>query len=184
MIVFDIETQNLAKDVGGWHNKELLRLAVACTWSPDEGYMLWWESQAADLVNALQKADFIVGFNVNSFDYHVLNYYNRTEGLEDKTFDILDEVWKQTGRGRRGTNLNSLAKLNLGETKTGEGIDAVELWRTSRLEELAAYCQQDVELTKNLYEAWEANGLLWLNEIQYVIWPGNANIQEKKRHRR
>ena len=170
MIVFDLETQNLAAEVGGWGNKELLRLAVACTWDEDNDYQLWYEPQAADLLEELHRAEFIVGYNVSQFDFQVMSFYGDTSGLEHKTFDILDQIFIQA---HKRVGLNVVANVNLGEAKAQEsGASAVTLWRDSRIEELAMYCQRDVELTRRLFEYWEANGVLWISEVEYVVWPG------------
>lgn len=179
MIVVDLETQNLAAEVGGWRNKELLRLAVACTWDETNGYRLWWEAQAADLLEALEGAEFIVGFNVSNFDYQVLSFYGDADGLDAKTFDLHKEIFEQV---HKRVGLNVIANLNLGEAKTYEsGATAVALWRTGRLEELAAYCQRDVELTRRVFETWEAQGLLYVNEaLEYVVWPGINHLLDEE----
>lgn len=173
-VVFDLETQNLAAEVGGWSNIEALRLAVACTWDERGGYQLWWEGQAGDLLTELGRADLIVGYNVSMFDYKVLSLYGSVLEFEAKTFDLLDEIFQQV---HHRVSLNAVAQLNLGEAKAHEsGADAVKLWRTGKLEELAAYCQRDVELTRRLYEMWEAQGLLWISETEYVVWPGPRRL--------
>lgn len=178
MIVFDLETQNLAAEVGGWHHKNLLRLAVACTYDDRLGYQLWWEAQAVDLIRELQKADMIVGFNVRDFDFEVLSFYGDVRGLNEKSFDILGEIRDQ---GKRRVSLNRVANLNLGEAKKYEsGVTAVQLWRAGRLEELATYCEGDVELTKRLFEYWEFNGLLWISGSDYVVWPGTSHLMGDK----
>lgn len=181
MVVFDLETQSLAAEVGGWGNKHLMRLAVGCTWDEQRGYQLWWEAQAGDLIAALDDTDVIVGFNINSFDFSVLSFYGDTGGFEDKSFDILDELFQQV-RARK--SLNHLAHINLGEAKTLEsGVVAVELWRQGRVEELAAYCQKDVELTKRLFEQWQNTGFLWISETNYAIWPGLEVVEERRKKR-
>ena len=144
---------------------------MACSWDETHGFRTWWEGAAADLITELRSSDVIVGFNVNSFDYRVLAMYGDTSGLDEKTFDILDEIRKQAGRVS-GSNLNALASLNLGETKTFSGEQAVDLFRTGRMAELESKCRQDVELTHRLLEVWETSGLIWLSETNYVIWPG------------
>ena len=175
MIFFDLETQNLAAEVGGWGNKELLRLAVACTFEEEAGYQLWWEPQAADLLEELERADLIVGYNISNFDYQVLSFYGDVEGFWSKTFDIHQEIWEQL---HRRVGLNAVATLNLGEAKAYEsGAMAVTLWRTGKLEELAAYCQKDVELTRRLFEAWENSGVLWVSAVDYVVWPGIGELE-------
>jgi DEAD/DEAH box helicase domain-containing protein len=169
-IFFDLETQNLAGEVGGWSNVEALKLSVACTYHEDHGYQDWWEAQAGDLLAELREAQLIVGFNLNNFDYRVLSLYGSTEGFSAKTFDILDEIFAQLGRR---VSLNTLAVMNLGEAKVFEsGVQAVRLWRADKLQELTEYCRRDVELTKRLFELWQNAGILWVPGSHYAAWPG------------
>jgi len=178
LIFFDLETQKLANEVGGWGNIEALGMSVGCTYDDDAGYRDWWEAQAADLLDELHRASLIVGFNVNRFDYRVLSLYGRSEDLEEKTFDMLDEIFEQQGRR---VSLNRLAILNLGEAKTLEsGVQAIRLYRQGRLEELVAYCRRDVELTKRLYEVWESHGILWTSSRDFVVWPGVRSVEGLK----
>jgi len=169
-LFLDLETQHLAAEVGGWANVEALRMSVACTFDPRSGYRDWWESQAGDLLAELRQAEQIVGFNLNSFDYRVLSLYGPTQGLEAKTFDIHQIVKEQTGKR---VSLNTLAMINLGEGKAHEsGVQAVRFWRQGEIERLITYCQKDVELTRRLYDFWQAQGLLWISAHEYVVWPG------------
>ena len=170
MIVFDIETQNLAAEVGGWGNKQLLRLAVACTWDEFTGYRLWWESQAVDLIQELRNHDLIVGYNINSFDFQVLSFYSETKGLEKRSFDILGEISRQ---GFKRISQRELAARNLDAAISQEsGVVAVRLWRQGKIMEAAAKCQTDVDLSKRLFDLWQNQGLLWLNVTDFVMWPG------------
>ena len=169
MIIFDLETQRSAAEVGGWANIEAMQLSVACTWDERAGYRTWWEAQAGDLLNELDRAAVIVGFNVTVFDYRVLSLYGNTTGFLGKTHDIHAEIFSQTHR-RAGLGL--LARLNLGESKALEsGLDAVALWVAGDLEALAAYCQQDVELTRRLYEFWRSTGVLFVTPADFAVWP-------------
>lgn len=181
MIFFDLETQYLAAEVGGWGNKALLRLAVAATFDEQQQYQIWWEAQASDLIETLRDHELIVGFNTRAFDFAVLSFYGDTWGFEEKNFDILAEVRRQ---GAGTLSLNHLAHINLDEGKSYEsGAVAVELFRTGRLDELSAYCQRDVELTRRLFEKWEAEGLLWTDtaRTRWVIWPGYYHLLETQR---
>jgi len=181
IIFFDLETQKRADEVGGWSNVEAMRMSVGCTHDDDSRYRDWWEAQAADLIQELRRARLIVGFNVTNFDYRVLSLYGSVAGLEDKTFDILDEIKLQQGTR---VALNVLAKINLGEAKSLEsGVQAITLWRAGRREELVEYCRRDVELTRRLYELWEVRGILWTSATEYVVWPGvrtAEDIEERK----
>ena len=184
LIVFDLETKKLAEEVGGWSNVEAMGLAVACSWDEDNGYRDWWESQAGDLLEELRKAELIVGYNVSQFDYRVLSLYGGTSDLENKTFDIFREIWQQA---HTRVSLNHLAKTNLGEAKSLEsGVQAVRLYKTGRLEELAAYCRRDTEITKTLYEQWEMTGILWLPNLSHVVFPrpqGAERLAELRKKR-
>ena len=176
VIFFDLETQKLADEVGGWANVEALGMSVGCTFDERAGYRDWWEAQAADLLDELRRASLIVGYNVNAFDYRVLSLYGDSSELEEQTFDMLQEIHEQTGRR---ISLNKLAMLNLGEAKVFEsGVQAVRLYRQGKLEELVAYCRGEVELTKRLYEHWEAQGLLWTSSTEHVVWPGVSTDEE------
>lgn len=168
-VIFDLETQKSAAEVGGWQNIEALRVSVACTWDERAGYRTWWEAQAGDLLSELDKAALIVGFNVTAFDYRVLSLYGDTAGLFPKTHDIHAEIFSQT---HRRAGLGKLAALNLGETKALEsGLDAVASWQAGDLETLAAYCQKDVELTRRLYEFWRSAGVLFVTPADFAVWP-------------
>jgi DEAD/DEAH box helicase domain-containing protein len=181
ILFFDLETQRLAAEVGGWSNIEALRVAVACTFDEDNGYRDWWESQAGDLLEELERARLIVGYNINAFDFRVLSPYGSIAKLEAKAFDIFDEIWQQT---HKRVSLNAVCMLNLGEAKTHEsGVAAVQLYRTGMMEELIAYCRRDVELTRRLFEAWEAQGILWVTGQDYAVWPGvhtAADLEEEE----
>jgi DEAD/DEAH box helicase domain-containing protein len=184
MIFFDLETQYLAAEVGGWGNKELLRLAVAATFDDQQQYQVWWEAQASDLIETLRDHDMIVGFNTRAFDFAVLSFYGDTRGFAEKNFDILAEVRAQ---GAGTLSLNHLANINLDEGKSYEsGAVAVELFRTGRLDELSAYCQKDVELTKRLFEKWEAEGILFTDtaRTRFVVWPGYYHLLDAQKAKR
>jgi len=178
ILFFDLETQKLAYEVGGWGNIEALGMAVGCTYDDQAGYRDWWEAQAADLLDELRRAELIVGYNVTHFDYRVLSLYGDSSVLEERTFDMLDEIFQQM---HRRVALNSLAVINLGEAKIFEsGVHAVRLYRQGRMEELIAYCRRDVELTRRLYELWEAQGILWISKVEYVVWPGQRMVADKR----
>lgn len=174
MIILDLETQHLAAEVGGWGNIEAMRVSVAVTWDERAGYRTWWEAQAGDLLEELDRAEKIVGFNVTVFDYRVLNLYGNTTGFFPKTQDLHLELLKQTGRR---VGLEALARLNLGEAKALEsGVDAVAYWQAGELETLAAYCQKDVELTRRLYELWRSAGVLFTTPADFGVWPKQWSI--------
>lgn len=160
ILVFDIETQNFFTDEGvGWNNFDALKISVMCVYSYAEGkYLSFEEGELDKSVELFRNADKIVGFSMNRYDVPVLNaYYQRmrlAEPLnlfEKDRLDLLDEIEFKTG-GR--ISLNKLAQANLGTEKSGHGAQAIELYKEGKMDELKAYCQKDVEITKALYELY------------------------------
>lgn len=175
VIFFDLETQNLSYDVGGWHNIESVRLAVACTWDEENGPRTWWENQAVDLLNTLYGFELIVGYNTTKFDFRVLSFYSDVANhLPEQNFDLLLEIQLQ---GYPLIGLDDLAQINIGERKTFRSASAVELWREGSarsLKLLETYCANDVQMTRHLTEHWQEQGVLWLDRdfSRYVLFPG------------
>ena len=164
VVVFDLETQFLAAEVGGWDRADAMRVSVAVLWSSREGrFRQYVEAQVPELIRRLEEAELVVGFNHLRFDYAVLSGYPGGAGLEGRTrnLDLLDCVQRALGRRLR---LDSLAQATLGRSKTAEGTMAVEWWRQGRLAELLEYCQNDVAVTRDLWEFGRRYGYLLYEE--------------------
>jgi DEAD/DEAH box helicase domain-containing protein len=65
--------------------------------------------------------------------------------------DLLEEIELATGER---VSLNRLAEVNLGETKTHHGSEAISLYADGNMDELKEYCINDVKLTKDLYDLY------------------------------
>jgi DEAD/DEAH box helicase domain-containing protein len=150
VLTFDVETQRSFDDVGGRHNIRKLGLSAAVTHSSADGeFRRYTEEDAVELIAELRAADLVVGFNVLNFDYEVLRAYT-DDPLDDlPTVDMLDHIHKRLGF-RIG--LNNLAGATLGSAKSADGLQAVRWYREGRIEEILDYCEQDVEVTRRLYE--------------------------------
>ncbi len=155
-IFFDLETQKLFEEVGG-RDPSRLRLACGVTYSTERnGFSVYWERQAQALVDDLKSADKVIGFNIREFDYEVLRPYAPSFSFASlPTLDLMLDL-------RRLLNFNlsldSLAKASLGETKTANGLQSVEWFKTGQLDKVAEYCQADVEITRRLFEFGRENG--------------------------
>jgi len=151
VLYFDLETQHTFDEVGGRHNIHKLMLAAAVTYSTADGTFRHYTEETVDrLVKDLKAADLVVGFNVMRFDYVVLRAYT-PERLDRiiPTVDMLDEIHKRLGFR---VSLDNLASTTLGMTKSADGLQAVRWFREGRIQEVLDYCQQDVEVTRQLYE--------------------------------
>jgi len=150
VVFFDVETQRSFDEVGGRHNIRRMGLAAAVTYSTATGaYRHYTEDQCAQLLAELRAADLVVGFNVLSFDYEVLRAYT-DDPLDDlPTVDMLDHVYRRLGFR---VGLNALAECTLGCCKSADGLQALAWYREGKMQEILDYCQQDVEVTRRLYE--------------------------------
>jgi len=152
IVYFDLETQKLAQEVGGWSNVDKLKLAVGVTYSTErEDYAVYLEKDVQALIEELTSADVVVGFNTKTFDYVVLSPYVR-EGVslwKIRSVDMLEHIHKALGFR---VSLDALATTTLGETKSADGIKSVQWFREGKIDQVIDYCKKDVEVTKKLYE--------------------------------
>lgn len=150
IVYFDVETQRSFDEVGGREHIRDLRLSVAVTYSTADGaYRHYTEATVADLIAELKAADLVVGFNVLNFDYEVLRAYTDDALTEIQTVDLLDHLHRRLGFR---VSLDNLASTTLGASKSADGLQAVRWFKEGRIQEITDYCQQDVEVTRKLYE--------------------------------
>jgi DEAD/DEAH box helicase domain-containing protein len=84
----------------------------------------------------------------------VLRAYTDDPLRDLPTIDMLDHVRRSTGFR---VGLDALASATLDVKKSGHGLQAIAWWREGKLEELFAYCEQDVDVTRRLYEFGRAH---------------------------
>jgi len=150
IVVFDLETQLGADEVGGWNNTHLMRVAVGVAHDSLDGrYRVFFEKDVNALLELLRSADLVVGFNSRRFDYGVLKGYT-DEPLERTlpSFDILEEIHKAHGFR---VGLGNLAENTLGVGKSADGAQSLVWFREGKLELIADYCKQDVKVTRDIF---------------------------------
>lgn len=164
IVVVDVETQKSADDVGGWKNIPDMLVSCAVAFVSLDGGKQWevrtyLEDQVVDLLKVLAQANVIISYNGETFDRKVLGHYvedllsedeqeNYADRWEDRSLDLCRRVQKAGGKM---VGLNDVAACTLGSEKTGDGLEAIELYAEGRFDELVAYCRQDVQLTKDLW---------------------------------
>ena len=165
VVFFDLETRRSFQEVGGRHNIPRLGLSVAVTYSTADGeYHHYTEDTVAELIEELKAADLVVGFNVISFDYQVLTAYTDHPLRQLPTVDMLDDIYRTLGFR---LSLDALATATLGVGKSADGLQAIRWWRQGKMQELFDYCQQDVEVTRQLYEFGRQNKYLQYRDRQW-----------------
>ncbi len=158
IVYFDLESQKLFEDVGGRDASKLL-LACGVTWSTQRNdFAVYWEKDAAALVAELKSADRVIGFNIISFDYEVLKPYAPTTNFRSfHSTDMLQDIFRALNFRLR---LDSIAKATLGATKTADGVQSVQWYRSGEIDKVAEYCKADVDITRRVYEFGRDNGFV------------------------
>lgn len=156
-IIFDIETQNTYQEVGS-RDTRLLKISLVGVYTTEDGlYTSYLESDLPKLWPILEKADRLIGYNINNFDIPVLGNYYPGDLMKRPTLDILAVIEKVLGFRIK---LDDVANATLGMGKSGNGLQAVEYWRNGEIEKLREYCIQDVRVTKELYDFGVRRGSL------------------------
>jgi DEAD/DEAH box helicase domain-containing protein len=148
VVVFDLETQRSAEEVGGWKEARHMRLAVGAVWDSIENQVFTYdESRVDDLIEHLKRADLVVGYNVLRFDYEVLRGYTFENLNRLPTLDLLLVVERALGNRLK---LDSLAKATLGTSKSADGLQSLEWFKAGKIDLVTEYCIHDVEITRDV----------------------------------
>jgi DEAD/DEAH box helicase domain-containing protein len=164
-VFFDVETQRIFDEVGGRENVKALGLAAAVTYSTaTEAFRHYTEENVDALLAELNSAGLVVGFNVLRFDYEVLRPYGPLNPA--RTVDMLEQIYLRLGFR---VSLGSLADATLGICKSADGLQAVRWYKEGRIQEILDYCQQDVDITRRLYEYGQQNKHLKYKDRNFRI---------------
>ena len=173
-VVFDVETRRSAAEVGGWGRAGSMGVSVAVLYdSSDDAYHVFRQEELDGLFARLASASLVVGFNSLRFDYAVLTPFappgfppafprGGAPGLDTdlRRLPGLDLLQRIHERLNYRVSLGNVGEATLGEPKSADGLQALTWWKEGRLDEIAAYCRKDVELTRRLYLFGLENGYL------------------------
>ena len=167
ILFFDLETQNAIDDVGGRGNLRQLKMSVGVIYSTaDNAFHRYTEANVQDLIAALKSAKQVVGFNLLDFDYEVLRAYSSDDLRAVPTVDLFTHVRRAAGFR---VGLDALASATLNVKKSGHGLQAIQWWRAGELEKLFVYCEQDVDVTRRLYEFGKKNRYVQFYDRRYKL---------------
>jgi DEAD/DEAH box helicase domain-containing protein len=177
-VVFDIETQRSAQEVGGWHKAGDMGVSCAVLYdSRQKEYIRFGEQDIPEFISYLMKVDLVIGFNIKRFDYQVLGPYTQKSLHRLPTLDLLQDIRSRLGYG---LSLDHLAGATLGVHKTGNGLQALRWWKEGKVDKILEYCQEDVALTLGLYLHGRDNEhILFYNKARKLVqlavdWPGRG----------
>lgn len=148
-VVFDLETQNIFQDVGSADPASLDISVVTVYDSKTDTYTTATIDELQIIWPIIEKADVLVGYNSNHFDIPILNKYYPGDLRQVRSIDLLEDIKESLGRRLR---LDSVAEATVGKKKTADGLAAVRWWRTGEIDKIKKYCEQDVKVTKEVFE--------------------------------
>lgn len=157
-VVLDIETRNTFQDVGAY-NPSLLQVSlVGVYFYETDTFESFLTEDLPKLWPRLERADRIVGYNIDGFDFPCLQTYYTGDIKRLPTLDLLSEIDKKIGFRIK---LDDVAQATLGVGKSGHGLMAVEFWKKGEIDKLRDYCLQDVRVTRDVYDhalqTWEVS---------------------------
>ena len=172
-VVFDIETQNTFADVNNDFKK--LKVSVVSVYHYEtDTYESFEEHELKKLWPILEKADRIIGFNSAHFDLPVLNNYYLGDLLKFPHLDLMVPVRESLGFRLK---LGDIAEATLDNiTKSAEGLQAIRWWKEGKLDEIKKYCEQDVRVTKEVYDFGRKNKQLFYKSLTGEVLPFRVNF--------
>jgi DEAD/DEAH box helicase domain-containing protein len=166
-IVLDLETKLTFRDAG--RHKDLGISVVGIYDYADDANKVFFEKDLSKLFPLLERASYVIGFNIRSFDLQVLAAYYPGDINQFAVFDICDDVKNKLGNR---LSLNDLGYATLGKKKTGHGFIAIDLYNQGKWDELQKYCLDDVNLTRDIFNFGVKN-----NFIHYLSPKGKEKIE-------
>ncbi len=152
-IVLDVETKKTFNEVGGYFPDRLGISFVGVNVRShfgDVGEMKsFFEEDLSELFPLLEKADVLIGYNIQGFDLPALAPYYTGDAEAFPSLDLMDRIKDSFGHRIK---LDSVAKETLGAGKIGSGLDAIKYYQQQQFKKLEKYCLQDVRVTRDLYD--------------------------------
>jgi len=172
-VVLDIET------IGDIQDFKNLKVTVVSIFEYETNkYTSFEEKELGNLWPILEKAERIIGFNSEHFDLPILNKYYAGDLLKFPQLDILKMVKEATGSRFK---LNDLAKATLQIEKSADGLQAQKWFMEGKMDEIKKYCEQDVLVTKELYEYGRKNRMLYYSNLVGELMPFPVNFEPQKK---
>ena len=167
-IVFDIET------IGDIANLETMEITVVSIYEYEkDAYSSYERHELGKLWPILEKSSRLIGYNSEHFDLPILNRYYPGDLTVFAHLDLLVKIKESLGRRLR---LNDVAEATLDISKSADGLQAMRWWKEGKLDEIKKYCEQDVKVTKEVYEFGKNNKQLFYKSLTGEVLPFAVNF--------
>lgn len=162
-IVFDIETMG---DIRDFDN---LKLTVVSIYEYETNkYTSFEEHELSALWPILEKCERLIGYNSEHFDIPILNKYYAGDLGVIPHLDLLKVIKESSGKRYK---LDDIAKATLQIQKSADGMQAMKWWQEGKKEEVKKYCEQDVKVTKEIYDYGAKNKMIYFPTLTGDIQP-------------
>lgn len=179
-LFLDIQPQRSLYDVGGLENCQEMGISVCVVYSdildecsifiPDDSHLEQFQNTMPDvylddhfssdmdeLISALEK-DNVVGFDIKSFEYHLLKpYIGDISHIHPSTIDMVDYICKSLGLN---ISAEDVILHTLGLDKTQKDRHISHECKDDDLEKIISCCKNNVELTHGVYTYGVENGFV------------------------
>jgi hypothetical protein len=187
----------------GWNDYRALGLSIGGYYDYEDARVHWFDAHTmrAAVGHLVRRRCTIVTYNGLRFDLPLLTTlyeypYASTQNAElvqmaqqasalvkSQGYDILDAMWQAdpAHAKTRGINgLDAVAQANGlgGKTLGSGGLIAPALWRAGRHAEVINYCQQDILLTKAVFEMVMRGEPIKRNNGSEVVLPRPRGMEE------
>ena len=158
----------------GWRDFPRLGLSIGCYFDYLDHHIHWFDSSTLFPTMRMftERQPLMVSFNGIGFDFPLMREVLVAQArpgcekmagnlcadflcLEQRSYDLLAEIWKadSVGQYERGLNsLDAIAQANGLGAKLSSGSQAPRDWQAGRWAAVLNYCQADIYLTKTLFE--------------------------------
>jgi len=168
-IIFDIET------IGDIRDLSTMKITVVSIYEfENDKYTSFEESELGALWPILEKSERIIGYNSEHFDVPILNRYYTGDLTVLPHLDMLKMIRESTGKRFK---LNDLAQATLQIEKSADGLIAMEWFKEGKIDLVKEYCEQDVKVTKELYDFGRKNKMLYFPTLTGEISPFPVNFE-------
>ena len=172
-VIFDIETQNTFADVDNDFKK--LKVSVVSVYRYEtDTYDSFTEAELSKFWPILERADRIIGFNSEHFDLPILNNYYLGNLLAFPHLDIMKQVKDSLGIRLKLADIAEATLDNV--TKSAQGLQAIVWWKEGKIDEIKKYCEQDVRVTKELYDFGRQHRQLFYKSLTGEVLPFAVNF--------
>jgi len=152
-IILDVETKKTFDEVGGFFPDRLgISFVGVCVREGLSGkgeMKSYWEKDLPLLFPLLEKADVVIGFNVDNFDMQTFVPYYSADITKIPTLDVLTRIKESAGHR---ISLDAVAQETLGIGKSGDGLDAIKYYNNKQWDKLETPPPPDAAATRDVYD--------------------------------